>query len=292
MKGNPNPLQYTYKGVDMDYLGFVYLWMNNVTGKMYIGSHIGKVDDGYIGSGVYFKRAIKKHGIDSFTRQILYFEHKDHRSLYQKEFDIINEYNAVMSDDYYNLCNISPNYINFVDGKLVKRVSDETKQKMSDIAKGRYYTDETKQKMSDASYIKGKNWYNDGSISKVFDIDDIPDGWVKGRISTGDTTKGYKFYTNGDNNISLMVGDIIPDGYTSGKNNNDTFKGTRNPFHGKKHTDETKARLRGPRPSVTGSKNPAAVSIEVDGVRYETIKEAMISTGYSYAKVKRIGNVT
>lgn len=51
--------------------GFVYLWENVENGKRYIGSHKGSADDGYIGSGVYFKRAYLKKP-SNFIRTILY----------------------------------------------------------------------------------------------------------------------------------------------------------------------------------------------------------------------------
>lgn len=52
------------------YYGFVYKWTNKENGKFYIGSHYGKVDDGYIGSGVWFRRS---YDLDptKFERQIL-----------------------------------------------------------------------------------------------------------------------------------------------------------------------------------------------------------------------------
>ena len=39
--------------------GFVYKWINNIDGKYYIGSHKGTKTDGYIGSGIVFKQAVK-----------------------------------------------------------------------------------------------------------------------------------------------------------------------------------------------------------------------------------------
>lgn len=40
------------------YYGFVYEWTNLVNGKKYIGSHAGTENDGYIGSGVAFKKQL------------------------------------------------------------------------------------------------------------------------------------------------------------------------------------------------------------------------------------------
>ncbi len=118
----------------MDYIGFIYLWENTVNQKKYIGLHVGKVDDGYIGSGTYFQNAIKKYGIENFKRQILYFEPTSTQSLYQKEYEIINEFNAVKSSEYYNQTNISPNAFKWVTGKMVR--AEFTEEHKNNIRKG------------------------------------------------------------------------------------------------------------------------------------------------------------
>lgn len=80
--------------------GFVYKWTDASNGMMYIGSHKGSVDDGYIGSGKRFKYAYNKRP-NSFVREILYFgEH--FREL--EEF-ILEEYDAKNNVEFYNLTN-------------------------------------------------------------------------------------------------------------------------------------------------------------------------------------------
>jgi group I intron endonuclease len=51
--------------------GFVYLWVNTVNQKKYLGSHVGAQNDGYTGSGKIFLRAVRKYGIERFVRIIL-----------------------------------------------------------------------------------------------------------------------------------------------------------------------------------------------------------------------------
>lgn len=54
-----------------NYAGFVYEWTNKLNGMKYLGSHKGNINDGYIGGGKLFIRAVKKYGIENFTREIV-----------------------------------------------------------------------------------------------------------------------------------------------------------------------------------------------------------------------------
>lgn len=81
--------------------GFVYKWSNKVNNKWYIGSHKGSLDDGYIGSGYQFNLALKKYGIESFTREILY-EGDDYREV---ETQILTKLNAKDDKMSYNVVN-------------------------------------------------------------------------------------------------------------------------------------------------------------------------------------------
>ena len=69
-----------------------------------------------------------------------------------------------------------------------KKMSEETKRKMSESAKGKKMSEETRKKMSAAkkgknignTNTKGMHWYNNGKESKL--CYECPDGFVPGRI--------------------------------------------------------------------------------------------------------------
>ena len=66
----PQTLSLLWRNSTMKYL--VYRTTNILNGKYYIGSHATtKLNDGYLGSGILLKQSIKKHGKESFTREIL-----------------------------------------------------------------------------------------------------------------------------------------------------------------------------------------------------------------------------
>lgn len=276
-----------------NYIGFVYLWTNNITEKKYIGAHIGKIDDGYIGSGKYFRKAIEKYGMENFERKILYFEYESVENLWKKEFELINENNAVESEEYYNLCNVSPKMIKYVNGKIEKKLTEETKQKLSEIAKNRKPPSiETKKKMAKNSYIRGKKWYNNGIESKVFFLGNEPKGWKLGRIKSSNGNRGYKTYNNGIEEKQFKE-EEVPIGWIKGRLKKNVLFGSKNGFYGKKHsTDSIKKIIDTKNKNKTifyGEKNPASIKIKINNKIYATIKEAIKDTGMTYGMIKKLG---
>ena len=121
----------------MNYYGFVYKWTNVRTGKMYIGSHHGKDDDGYIGSGVYFKKAYNKEP-EAFTREILEYNiiSDDGYITYgleQKYLDKIA--NIHLNESYYNLSPYAEHPGGWNRGLEGFKSSEEKKNKISNYLK-------------------------------------------------------------------------------------------------------------------------------------------------------------
>lgn len=80
----------------------IYKITNQIDGKFYIGSHKTKnLNDNYMGSGKYLRYAQEKHGIENFTKEILYIFNTP-EEMYQKEAEIVNE-NYLETNNTYNL---------------------------------------------------------------------------------------------------------------------------------------------------------------------------------------------
>jgi hypothetical protein len=70
---------------------YIYKTTNLVNKKWYIGKHsTNNLEDGYLGSGTYLRRSVKKHGEQNFKKEIL--EYCDtYEKLNQREKEIVTE---------------------------------------------------------------------------------------------------------------------------------------------------------------------------------------------------------
>lgn len=106
----------------------VYLTTNKINGKTYVGQHrYRKLYDGYIGSGSYLKKAIKKYGKENF--EIEYLE----TDLTEEEVDWYEKW-------YINVLN--PDYNLQIGGQGARYrdtiASQERRKRLSEISKKRW----------------------------------------------------------------------------------------------------------------------------------------------------------
>lgn len=129
---------------------FVYKTFNLFTGKSYIGFHAtDNLDDNYIGSGLYLKKAIKKHGKNNFCMGIIDFYSRE--EILEKEKYWINFYNTLVPNGY--------NLTEGGDGRLGYIPSIETRKKLSLAQKGKKASLQARQNMSNGSNRKGYDNY-------------------------------------------------------------------------------------------------------------------------------------
>jgi hypothetical protein len=124
----------------METFYYIYKITNNINNKKYIGRRkfIGNdiKSDKYIGSGKLLSFAIKKYGIENFSKEILHIC-KNKNEMYLMEEYYIDKYDAVFSKEFYNLCPGGK----LSGGYLIENFPDEEKQKIykkiSNTLKGR-----------------------------------------------------------------------------------------------------------------------------------------------------------
>ena len=117
---------------------FIYITTNKENGKQYIGSHNGKENDTYLGSGKILLKSLKKYGKESFKRELI--EKCDPSLNLILEEKYIKEYNTLVPNGY----NISPTGGHGLNGKMSK----ETKNKISNKHKGKKLSKNHKEKIS------------------------------------------------------------------------------------------------------------------------------------------------
>jgi len=199
----------------MHYL--IYRITNNIDDKIYIGKHQTQdLQDGYMGSGKLIQRAIAKHGIENFTKEIL-FQFDNEEEMNSKEKELVTK-EFVKEDTNYNLCPGGQGgwgYVNSTDLRTkghskemyikVSKTLSEMKlehrssnmKKLHSEGKIRYdtftnktHTEETKRKIaeSNSKMVGSKNsqfgtmWITNGKENKKISKDSIiPKDWYKGR---------------------------------------------------------------------------------------------------------------
>ena len=201
---------------------FNYITTNKINGKRYVGAHkTDNIDDGYLGSGKYLLRAIKKYGKESFTRKIINKTDTIEQAHKNEKF-LVEVFETLVSNGY----NISPtgglgvlgSCIGELNGMYEKHHSGESIQNMREAhigvplseehcksisealigrefseewrdnlrkaAKGVPKSEEHKKHIGDNS--RGTKWINNGKINKKVKEEKLPEflanGWKLRRV--------------------------------------------------------------------------------------------------------------
>lgn len=157
----------------------IYITTNLINGKKYIGRD-SKNDPTYLGSGHALLKAIKKYGKENFKKEIVE-ECKSFDELEKREEYWLNHYDAGRSNEFYNMHNYSSG------GSLGVHVTSETRKKLRDFNLGKKLSDETKIKMSESR--KGNKNHFFGKKHSHESREKIREARKKQRIIITDETK-------------------------------------------------------------------------------------------------------
>ena len=243
----------------------IYEMKNNINGKSYIGQYSGESFDKYFGSGKLIKSAIKKYGLENFSKIILE-ECFNKTELNEKEIFWIDKLKTI--ENGYNLTEggTGGDLSEFIkyDDNWVEKQRISTKKYWDNMTE-----DERKRRSEIVSGEKNGMYGKDGFWkNKKIPKDVIQKSLENRRSYIGEQNPNWK---GGVTYVYCECGKKIGYGHTH-CNKCRPRSESDNPFYGKQHTDETKNILREKRTGVyNGNQN---IPIIIDGVEYRSSGEA------------------
>lgn len=182
----------------------IYRITNKINGKTYIGQHKVKSvlkEDGYMGSGLVLKSAIKKYGRKNFEKTYITIAMSQSEANVLEQFYIEEE--RAKGKAEYNIMGGGQGKERKVSERskqkarenackywLGKHLSEEHKRKISESNKGKKLSEKTKRHLSDvrkgkkipkiSEKLKQYKWYNNGLVNTR--AIECPEGFTKGRL--------------------------------------------------------------------------------------------------------------
>ena len=171
---------------------YIYKTTNDLSGRYYYGLHsTDDLEDGYLGSGTYLRRAIRKHGEENFTKEIIEFcKSRNELALAESKVVTLKE---VAKKECMNL---------YVGGALGFRGthSEETKLKMRNFNLGKVLNKEHRKKISESlkNHIVTKE-----TRSKISKINSNPSKEQRRKMSEGQINrfKTHSVWNKGKTNV-------------------------------------------------------------------------------------------
>ena len=201
--------------------GYIYKTTNKLNNKIYIGQKKSEVflEDKYLGSGKYLKRAINKYGKDNFKVELIDTANS-RKDLSDLEIFYIKKFNATDSSIGYNIAKggigggevyVHNNFKNefitlerlddylnngwqlgMLPGRKEVNHSETRGMNISKALKGKKKSKEHAKNHSNSLKKSKRHWYTNGLIGEdllLKESDEIPNGYYKGRSVTDDFKK-------------------------------------------------------------------------------------------------------
>lgn len=207
----------------------IYKITNKINGKAYIGKHQTRsLDDTYMGSGKYLKHAIKKYGIENFTKEILFiFETEEEMNFMEKQIVTLDFCN---STETYNICEGGQGGFSYINNSGIRNGFEKTRNNPDVLEKimiGSIKGSESfKKKLKECPEFKAKhtenytkNFVSDGSVwsGRKHSKESIEKMSKPKNVGSTNSQYGTMWITNGEVNTKVKKESQIPDGWKKGR---------------------------------------------------------------------------
>jgi hypothetical protein len=199
----------------------LYQVTNNLNGKIYVGVHKTRdMNDGYMGSGKVIARAIKKYGIENFTKVILE-QFEDATAMYAREKEVVTE-EFLLREDVYNLRRGGSGGFDFINKHEmgIPHITIETAKEYSirgaAVLKIKKQDPEFYAKHLEACRKGGRNSPRFIKHSKS-SIEKIKIACQGKQVGDKNSQFGKMWITNEITSIKILKSDIIPVGWRKGR---------------------------------------------------------------------------
>lgn len=246
--------------------GFVYMWTSKSTSKKYIGSHYGEFNDNYISSSKFFDE-IYNENPDDFTRTILISGLTRDQALVEEEKRLV-QVDAANNIEYYNLHNHPGRGWSHHDNPELAKI---------------YYDRISKARKGQIAWNKGKKIWTDKNRHKL-KIDE----WLV-RLPSGNeiVIKNMLEFCKINNLNPSAMSSVARGNRQHYKNywckkltNNRNVNYEQKEWQSKGHA--SKARY--------GADNGFSKKVEINGIVYDCMKDAVEETKLSMYLIRKRGN--
>jgi hypothetical protein len=198
----------------------LYVKTHNKTGLKYFGKTKRKNVHLYTGSGVYWKRHLKKHGKDYTTQIVAQFENDQIEDLKQFAINFSIENNIVNSCEWANFTvETGLDFHNALTGsrhpmwgksgkdhqRYGKPLSEESRKRMSEAQKGRVITSKAREKIRQK--LLGSHLSEETKVKLSQSLEGKNKGSKNGNY-------GKSWFTNGVDSVMAFE---APEGYHKGR---------------------------------------------------------------------------
>ena len=204
----------------------IYKTTNNINGKVYIGKHKTKdINDAYLGSGKLLHYAIKRYGIENFTKEIIHICDTE-QDMNAKEREIVTE-EFCLREDTYNLCVGGHGGFSYIN-RHGKNYTYEKNKKISpfgtpefiskhktDFKKGGIKGAATRSKLVKQGIIDPKTFLGRTHTAETKEKMSLS---KKGKTNGSRNSQfGSMWITNGKENKKIKKDSIMPEGWYNGR---------------------------------------------------------------------------